>query len=152
MTLEQRISFFAARVAQEIKAIFQSKGAVNGIAPLDSAQKVPAVNMLNAWNRLVQNLSALPIDWRLGLIVKFTMPAATVTASVGSFNFPITGETHIIILLNTTGASRNFVLPNVATHRSNVTTIAVGNNQRRKCIAHFDGAIYDWTIENAKAI
>ena len=152
MTLQARISLLAARIAQEIKAVKLLRGAANGTAPLDSSQKVPAANMLNAWNRLVQNLSALPIDWRLGLIVKFTMPAATVTATVGSFNFPITGETHIIILLNTTGASRNFVLPAVATHRSNVTTIAVGNNQRRKCIAHFDGAVYDWTIENAKAI
>lgn len=150
--LEQRLTNLVVGIREKFNAFTQSKGAANGLAPLDAQVKVAGIYLYNAYNKLVQNLTALPIDWRNGLYVKFTMPAANVTATVSSFNFPITGEAHIIVLLNNSGATRTFNLPNVATHKASTYAISLNNNQRRKLIAHFDGATYDWTIEAAKTL
>ncbi len=158
MTLVARISAVVTRIAQEFKAVRLLRGASNGLAPLDANKFVLALNLPNAWARLVQNLPSgtpptiLPIDWRKGLLVNITMPSANLSPTVNDFQFPVMGEEHIIILKNSTGAPRNFVLPTSTAHRSNVVSIAVGNNQRRKLIGHFDGAVYDWSVETAKTL
>jgi hypothetical protein len=152
MTLRERLILFATRVATEIKAVRGLRGATNGVAPLDAGSRVPVANMPVTLVRAAQNVSVLPINWANGLLVKFTMPAANVTSTITSFLNPVAGETLVLILLNSSGATRNFVLPAVATHKTNVASVAVGNNQRRKLIAHFDGATYDWTVEATKTL
>ncbi len=158
MTLSSRISAVVTRIAQEIKAVRLLKGASNGLAPLDTNGFVPALHLPNAWARLVQNLPSgtppviFPIQWNRGLLVNITMPAANLAPTINDFQFPVMGEPHVIILKNSTGASRNFVLPTSLFHRSNVISIAVGNNQRRKLTGHFDGTVYDWSVENAKTL
>ncbi len=104
------------------------------------------------FNNSVQALTAIPIDWSLGLFVEFTMPAANVTTTVANYLNPIAGERHVLILKNATAASRNFVLPTAATHKSPTLTVAVGTNQRRKLSADYNGSVYDWTVEAAKTL
>jgi hypothetical protein len=79
------------------------------------------------------------------------MPAATVTTVIANYQNPVVGDFHTIIITNTTGASRNYVLP-ATLHKAASLTVAVGNNQRRKMVAIYDGTNYDWTIDAAKTL
>lgn len=155
MSFAQRLSAFAERVREEFNEWTALRGAANGLAPLDADSKLSGLYLHNAYNRLVQTLTTVspssPIDWRNGLFVQIDI-SANLSPGVTGFLNPFTGEAHVIILRNSSGANRTFTLPNVATHKANTYSITVNNNQRRKLIAHFNGAVYDWTVEAGKTL
>jgi hypothetical protein len=154
-TLEQRIVLVVKRIQTEFNRWTLLRGAASGLAPLNGSSVVPDANLPRYVRRLVQTIAAFPANWTInwtnGLVVYITMPAATLTTVASTYQNPILGDIHTIILTNTTGASRNFVLPATG-HKASATTLAVGNNQRRKMTAVFDGSVYDWTVDPAKTL
>lgn len=97
----------------------------------------------------IQTVTALPIDWNNGLIVKFTMNTA-VTSNATSFVNPIVGIEKRIILLNPTGGNLNFTLAPNTLHKSSALTVTVNGNRRRTLVGIYDGTAYDWELGTNK--
>lgn len=127
-------------------------GAADGIAPLNAQIKVPDVYLPGYVRRVVQTISALPVNFALGTVVNFNI-TANITAVPGNFENPVIGDMHVIILRNSSGANRTLTLPTPAQgFKSNVSSISVNNNQRRRMVGIWDGSVWDWQVDAAKTL
>ena len=152
MSMETRLVALATRLRTEFNKWTSSKGAANGIAPLNAQILVPEAHLPRYVRHTVQTVSSLPINFANGLIVNFDI-AANVTAVPANFQNPVIGDFHVIILRNNSGANRTFTLPNATNgHKSNVSGVSLNNNQRRKMVAMYDGTVWDWTVDAAKTL
>lgn len=152
MSLESRLVTLARRIRSEFNRWTDSVGAAEGIAPLNAQNIVPAIHLPRHVLRTVQTINTLPINFALGTVVNFNI-TANITATPASFENPIVGDIHVIILRNASGANRTLTLPTpVQGHKSNVSAITVNNNQRRRMIGIWDGTVWDWQVDNGKTL
>lgn len=94
----------------------------------------------------VTTQNALPINWNNGKIQRFAI-SADLTPSQTDFLNPESGKAHVLVLENTSGASRTFTLPTHSTHFTPATRgVTVQNNRRRTLSAIFDGTSYLWAV------
>lgn len=153
LPLEQRLVLVVKRIQAEFNKWTNSKGAINGIAPLNSTAVVPDVNLPRYVKRTVQTVGTATFNFANGLIINYDIASTPVNTVPANFTNGIVGDFHVIIVRNSSAASRTMNLPATGLgHKSNTYAIAVGANQRRKLIGIWDGTVWDWTVDAAKTL
>jgi hypothetical protein len=152
-TLEQGITSVIQRIQGEFNTWRLRIGAIGGIAPLNSNAVVPDAHLPRYVRRTVQLASTLPINFAAGLYVNYDMTSTPINAQASHFQNPVVGDSHIIILRNSTAGNKTFNLPPTGQgHKSNTYSITVNTNQRRRLVGYFDGTVWDWQVDAAKTL
>lgn len=152
-SLEQQITLAVKRIQTEFNLWRQRIGAIGGIAPLNSTGVVPDTHLPRYVRRTVQTVSVLPINFANGLLVNFDMTTTPISTQPTHFQNPVIGDSHIIILRNSTPGNKTFNLPpSLQGHKSNTYAITLNTNQRRRLTGYFDGSVWDWQVDTAKTL